>query len=358
MQIIEDRRRLHQIPELDRNLPQTLAYLRGALAGQTLFSPTEDSLCVFFDFGGRSTLAFRADMDALPIQEKTGLPFASVHPGKMHACGHDGHMAMLLELARRLSAVPVKGRNILLIFQPAEETTGGAKAICDSGVLADYGVEAIFGMHLWPGLPAGAVYSRMGPMMSRSCEVTVEITGKSAHIARASEGLDALAAGVDFYTRVRKASEEIGEYHVLRFGQMESGTVRNAVSGATVLRGTMRSFSDETFTALRQALHDAAGQTAQATRCGVQVHTGEGYPAVNNPPSLYDRVKQAASFSILPKPSLITEDFSWYQRYVPGMFFFLGTGDTPALHAAEFTFDETILTKGADFWETLARELI
>jgi len=130
MDLISDRRALHRIPELDRNLPETLDYLRSALEPLPckVFSPAESALCAFFDFGRDHSLAFRADMDALPVSEATGLPFASCHPGKMHACGHDGHMAIALELARRLARREVLPHNMLLVFQPAEETTGGAQA--------------------------------------------------------------------------------------------------------------------------------------------------------------------------------------------------------------------------------------
>ena len=155
---------MHQIPELDRELPNTIAYLRGELEGLGcgLSSPMEGSLCAFFAFGAGKTIAFRADMDALPIAEKTGAPYASNHPGKMHACGHDGHMAILLELARRLSKRTQFHHNILLVFQPAEEASGGAKEICDSGIFATYNTEVIFGLHLWPGLPTGKIFSKPG----------------------------------------------------------------------------------------------------------------------------------------------------------------------------------------------------
>ena len=193
----EDRRALHRIPETGCRLPETAAYLRGALAEMpcTLLAPWEDAVCAYFDLGKDETVAVRSDMDALPVTERTGLPFASQHPGRMHACGHDGHMAMVLGLARRLAAGEVRPqRNVLLIFEPAEETTGGAAPICATGLLERYHVTRVFGMHLWPELPAGVIASRAGAMMSRSCELTVEITGRSVHLARFAEGCDALDA--------------------------------------------------------------------------------------------------------------------------------------------------------------------
>ena len=358
MQIIDDRRALHQIPELEWNLPKTIAYLKQALEGLgcKLFFPLDGALCAWFDFGAESAIAFRADADALPIKEINDLPFASRHPGRMHACGHDGHMAILLELARRLDQKKTLNRNVLLVFQPAEETTGGAKDICDTGIFTDYAVEAIFGLHLWPGLEKGIVASRKNELMSRASELTVDIMGRSAHIAKASEGIDALGAGLDFYRRVIALEQALPDniFRVLNFGKLESGTVRNAISSHTHMEGSLRAFQDEVFEALRSGVYAAAKQVETATGCTVSVHLNEGYPAVMNPEALFDKVYSIAPFHVLEKPSMTAEDFSWYQRYLPGMFFFLGTGDTPALHAADFNFDETILLKGAAFFEKLA----
>ena len=358
MQIIEDRRALHRIPELDMDLPQTMAYLRSRLEtlNCTLFSPIESSLCARFDFGQEKTIAFRADADALPIAEATGLPFASQYPGRMHACGHDGHMAILLELARRLDRKKSNPCNVLLIFQPAEETTGGAQSICATGVFKKYRVSAIFGLHLWPGLESGVVASRPREMMSRSCEVKVDILGKSAHIAKAAEGIDAMAAGVEFYRRVMAMEGALPKkvFRLLRFGRFESGTVCNVISGHTRLEGSLRAFQDDVFYTLRAGIVSIGKDIERSSGCTVRVSMNDGYPAVMNPPALYAKVRQAVDFAELPAPSMITEDFSWYQKQLPGLFFFLGTGDSPALHADDFNFDENILEKGADFFEKLA----
>ena len=363
MKIIEDRRALHRIPELDNDLPQTMAYLEQALAGLNcrVFSPMASSLCAWFDFGQESAIAFRSDADALPIQEKTGAAFfASCHPGKMHACGHDGHMAIALELARRLSEKKELPHNVLIVFQPAEETTGGAKALCQTGVFDRYKVEAIFGLHLWPGLPEGQIASRAEEMMARSCEVKVDVLGRSAHIARAEEGLDALEAGAEFYLRAldmeRKMPKEV--FRLLKFGKFQSGRVCNAISDHTHMEGSLRAFQDDIFYGMRQSLLDIAAQVEQESGCTVQVDMNEGYPAVMNPPALYERVKQAVSFQELAAPMMITEDFSWYQRFLPGLFFLLGAGDVPALHSDDFHFNEQILVKGADFFEELAEKFL
>ena len=357
IRIIENRRALHQIPELDFQLPLTVQYLRSELEGLgcTLFSPIDGSLCAWFDFGCEKTIAFRADMDALPIREKSGAAYTSRHPGVMHACGHDGHMAIGLELARRLSGKQLN-RNILLVFQPAEEASGGAKPICDTGVLAEYKVEAIFGLHLWPGLEKGKIFSRPGEMMSRSAELDVDIFGKSAHIGRSWEGIDATEAACVFLQKAYDLERSVPNHirRLLKFGRFQSGTVRNALSAHARLEGGLRAFSDQVFFGLRDRLLEIAKEVESQFGCEVRVQTSNGYPAIHNPKELHDRVHAIAPFENLEEPSMTTEDFSWYQRYVPGMFFFLGLGDSPALHSNNFDFDEGVLTLGADFFEQLA----
>ena len=358
MQLIQDRRALHRIPELDRDLPETLQYLKNALSGLRcrVFSPMEGALCAYFDFGAEKALAFRADMDALPIQEDNDTAYVSRHVGRMHACGHDGHMAILLELARRLDQKESNPWNILLVFQPAEETTGGAKDLCETGIFRKYGVEAVFGLHLWPGLEAGIIASRKEELMARSCEVNVDIYGKSAHIARSWEGLDALAAGTEFYRRAMAMESALPGhiFRLLKFGRFESGTVRNALSAHTHMEGSLRAFQDDSFESLQNGLHAIAGQIQQETGCTVTVAMNSGYPAVLNPAGLYDRVRKTADFLELAEPAMTAEDFAFYQKTLPGMFFFLGTGDSPALHTSHFDFDEAILENGASFFEKLA----
>ena len=358
MQIINDRRALHRIPELDKNLPKTMAYLGKSLQQLNcrVFAPMDGALCAYFDFGRDSTIAFRSDADALPIMEQQKTDFVSLHPGRMHACGHDGHMAIALELARRLRTKQHLSRNVLLVFQPAEEASGGAKPICDTGVFDQYAVEAIFGLHLWPGLEKGKIFSKPGEMMSRSAELDVDIYGKSAHIGRSWEGIDAMEAACVFlqkaYALERSVPADIRR--LLKFGHIQSGTVRNALSAHARMEGGLRAFSDEVFFGLRDRLLEIAKEVEEQFGCTVKVHTSNGYPAIHNPTELHDKVYAIAPFEALEEPSMTTEDFSWYQRYVPGMFFFLGLGDSPALHSDNFDFDESVLNIGADFFEKIA----
>ena len=362
MQIIDDRRALHRIPELDAMLPETFRYLENALSSLNcqVFTPENKGLCAWFDFGRDDAIAFRADADALPIPERTGAAYASLHPGAKHACGHDGHMAILLELARRLNEKKTLPHNVLLVFQPAEETTGGAKDLCETGVFTEYRIQAIFGLHLWPGLENGVVFSRKGELMARSCEVTIDILGKSAHIAKAKEGIDALAAAAKLYHRATamEAALPANVFRLLKFGKLESGTARNAIAAHAHMEGSLRAFQDEIFEGMQAGLSQICREIEGDFGCTVNLHMNSGYPAVMNPKPLYDRVRARLPFRELAEPSMTAEDFSWYQRYLPGMFFFLGLGDTPALHADTFDFDESILLKGADFFETLAETFL
>lgn len=356
------RRALHRIPELDDQLPETLAYATSVLKPLScaLSFPIPGSVCAFFDAGKPETVAFRADMDALPVTEATGLPYASVHPGRMHACGHDGHTAMALALAEHVSAhLEELPRNVLFLFQPAEETTGGAKRLCESGILARHNVVRVFGLHLWPGLETGRVFSRPGPLMARSNEVTVTVTGKSVHLSRAAEGLDALAAGAEYLRRAYAMVSALPpeEPRAFLFGKMVSGTVRNAVSGETRLEGSLRTYREETHRHCREQLAAIGDALAAETGCGVEVYLNEGYPAVWNHEGLYETVCQALgpdAPALLDTPALAAEDFSFYQRQVPGVFFFLGVGATAELHAPDFCFDdEAILPQGVEFLKRL-----
>lgn len=358
MQIIADRRALHRIPELDKELPETFRYLENALKKLNcqVFSPVKGGLCAWFDFGADSAIAFRSDADALPITENSDKDYISTHPGKMHACGHDGHMAILLELARRLNEKKTLKHNVLLVFQGAEETDGGAKDICQTGIFKKYHVQAIFGLHLWPQLQPGVIYSRKKEMMSRTSNVMVEFCGRSAHIAMAQKALDATAAAVMFYTKATQMEQALpeGVYRLLKFGQLQSGTTGNVLSAYATLAGSIRAFEDEVFEGLRDGLFAIAKEVEETTGVRVNVDVHEGYPAVMNPEALFEKVSTIVPLENPGKPSMTAEDFSYYQKEVPGMLFWLGIGDTPALHANNFDFKEEILLKGADLFEKLA----
>lgn len=349
----EFRRELHRIPELHDDLPKTCAYVKAALAGLKceITEPSKSAVCAYFDFGKPETVAWRADMDALPVNEATGLPWKSTHEGCMHACGHDGHTAMALTLAHRVAAEADMPRNVLFVFQPAEETTGGAKQIVESGIFARHNVTRIFGLHLWPELPFGTVSGCPGPMFAKSSEVNVEIEGVSAHIAKAKDGADALQAGVEWIHRAyRMVAEEVPEDEpkLLKFGMMHSGTVRNALSAHTQIRGSLRSFAPDVFDYMKKRLYEIAEGVGAETGAKVNLQLNEGYPPVINDAPLFDAAVRAlgGEVNLLTEPAMTAEDFSFYQQAVPGVFLCLGTGGEYPLHSEKFDFDETALGIG------------
>lgn len=354
------RRDLHQIPETDFDLPKTLAYIRHVLEQYpcTITTPCKSTLCAYFDAGKPKTTAFRADMDALPIQERSQPDYVSQHVGKMHACGHDGHMAMVLALAQsvteRIHELP---RNVLLVFQPAEETTGGARLVCESGVFEQYHCDRIIGWHLWPDLPKGVIASRPGPLLARSSEVTVTIDGKSSHIAKADEGADTLYSAARFVCEAYRRLETLGdaeERRLLKFGKLESGSARNAISAKSQLLGSLRVYSQSMFDSAVSMLKQLAQEIEQETGCRFTLHFSEGYPPVINDADLFALASKALpELEYLPEPLMIAEDFSFYQQHLPGLFLLLGTGSETPLHADVFDFDETVLSIGLQADERL-----
>lgn len=362
------RRDLHRIPELDDDLPQTIAYVNHVLEGLacTVFEPCASTVCAYFDCGRARTVAIRADMDALPVTEATGRSFASTCSGRMHACGHDGHMAMALAAAAwidRVRAGDIAGagsadlpRNVLVIFQPAEETTGGAKRVCESGMFERLHVDRIFGFHLWPDLPQGVIASRPGALLARSSETTVEFHGASAHIAKWREGRDALGAAARFIVGAKWLSRRLeqDEPCTLRFGHLMAGSVRNAVAASARAEGSLRVFSDAMFDRATREIRALAETAASEEGCTCHVTFSEGYPPVINDEGLFEQASGVLpGLERVEEPLLIAEDFSFYQRCLPGVFLLLGTGTGIPLHADTFDFDEHVLLAGLDAYKRL-----
>ena len=357
------RRDLHRIPETGFDLPQTLAYITEVLEGLScpveVFSPCPSTICAFFDRGTERTTAIRTDMDALPVTEQTGAPYASTHPGCMHACGHDGHMAMVLALAEHIDAhLDELPRNVLLVFQPAEESVGGALPLCETGVFERYNVDRIFGFHLWPDLPKGTIATREGALLASANEVDVVFTGRSSHIAKAEQGRDAVEAACRFLSRIYAFMDGLGgdEPSLLKFGRIEGGLVRNQIAAEARLEGSLRVFSDEMSRRAEQGISAVAEQVAAELGCTVQVTFKNGYPPVVNDAALAKLARTAVpEMGELDEPLLIGEAFAWYQRFVPGVFMLLGTGTGIPLHADTFDFDESLLACGLDVYERLVR---
>ena len=357
------RRDLHRIPEVDFDLPETLAYVQSVIEpiaqrmndrGQKaeVLSPSRSALCLFIDRGTATATAIRTDMDALPVTERTGRDYTSQHPGKMHACGHDGHMAMVLALAEILEqCFGELDESVLLVFQPAEETTGGARLICESGIFDRLNVRRIFGLHLWPDLDRGVIASRPGGFLAATNEATITFEGVASHIAKSEQGRDSLEAGCRYVMRAYDyiARRAIEEPCLFKFGHMTSGDVRNQISAHTVLEGSLRTFSlamrESCMADLTVIAHRCAGEAG----CTVDVDFAQGYPPVVNSEEVFQQVRTALpQLKELEQPLLIAEDFSWYQQWIPGVFMLLGTGSGIPLHADTFDFDEAVLAYGVE----------
>ncbi|MBQ9690717.1 MAG: amidohydrolase, partial [Eggerthellaceae bacterium] len=291
-QLTTFRRELHQIPELDFDLPKTLDYVKKHLQDLpcTVFSPCKSTICAYFNCQKEATVAIRSDMDALPVLEHTNVDFESTHTGNMHACGHDGHMAMVLGFAHHIAEhLGTLHRNVLLVFQPAEETSGGAKLVCESGVFEQYHVDRIFGFHLWPDVEKGTIASRSGALLAAANETTITFLGKSSHIARAEEGRDANLAAAAFLVRIYEHMKTLTEQEpcLLKFGRIEGGEVRNAISPKAQLEGSLRTFSLEMRDKAQNDIRRIAQEVAQIYECQAHVHFNDGYPPVINDETLY-----------------------------------------------------------------------
>ena len=366
-QIIKYRRDLHKIPELGFNVYKTNVYVRNVLSSLscTVGEIVKTGLTAFFDFGQEETIVFRADMDGLPIEEVTGAEYSSQHKGCMHACGHDGHTAILLGFAKVLndfiqSETPAD-YNVLLVFQPAEEIIEGAKSICDSELFDNYNIKGIFGLHLWPMLPKNLIASRPGPMMAKSTEVSITFEGVSAHCGDPDKGKDALEAACRFVSRIYDFKEHnVKEPSILKFGFMESGTVRNALSSFTSLIGTMRTFEEETWDYIVSAMEDTGKDIEEKTGVKFKLDVNKSHPAVVNDKKLYDEIKGCLTdlnYEELQTPVMIAEDFSFYEKELPGVFFFLGNGSGIPLHSANYDFDDSVLITGVKLFEAIFEKL-
>lgn len=367
------RRELHRIPEIGFVEYKTADYIRRELdkMGLEWQAICSTGTLVYLNNHKQSTIAFRSDIDALPINEHSGAEFTSEHAGFMHACGHDGHMANLLGFASWVKDhLHELQNNILLIFQPAEETTGGAADIVATGVFEKYQVKCIYGLHLFPDLPQGTLACRAGPMMAQTGQIIIEVEGKSAHAALSYQGIDSLYIAtqlVQQYQGILTRSLPAMDSAVLHIGEFNAGEGDNVVAPRAVMRGTIRTFSEAlllTIVEKMKALHQAA---EQAYGCKIHFQASVGYPPVINDPSLTQKMEQTFkqqgfTYHSLPEPSFLGEDFSFYQKAIPGVFFYLGTrndalGFVHGLHNNRFNFEEAVLLQGVKAFIALAKSM-
>jgi amidohydrolase len=373
------RRDLHAHPELayqeqrtSRRVQEELSKLgiafKAGLAGGTgvvAHLPASDG-------SGGGAIGLRADMDALPIDEQTGVPYASRTPGVMHACGHDGHTAILLGAARVLSRVH-RPRPVTLVFQPAEEGGGGADRLCQEGVLdgAVIGpkVERMYGLHGGPDYALGTVASRPGPLLASTDEIDITVRGVQCHGAYPHYGRDAItAAGHIIVALQTVVSRNVGpsDSVVVSLGMIHAGSATNVIPERVHMMGTIRSLTPQTRELARRRVREIAENTARALGCEADVTLDEGYPVTFNDPGQTDAWFDLARRTLGPErvvlvahPTMGGEDFSYYARRVPAVFFWLGLKRPaqdrfPTLHQPDFDFNDDAIPTGVEMFVRLA----
>ena len=354
--IIRYRRDLHQIPELMFDLKETRDYILNAMKDtRAAVEVTEKGgITFFYDNGKSHAMAFRADMDALPLTEQTGVSFASRREGMMHACGHDGHMAMLLTFCRWMEDHTNEAAcNVLAVFQPAEESGGGAEHIAKSDLFRRRNVKGIYAFHVDPQLPEGVIASRPGEFMAKASELTITVRGRSSHVAEWQKGVDASEACASLYLELLWMERELPpeKLRLLKFGRVQSGTAANIISDCAVLYGTMRAFDMDTFRSMKDSVCALARRCEETFGVRVEIDLADGYPPVINDAALYEKAADALKgmdFRRLPSPEMIAEDFAFYLDAVPGLMMKVGMAGGVRLHSPELMFREEPLLAGVE----------
>jgi amidohydrolase len=353
------RRALHKIPELGFHEHKTNAYIKNAL--KALNIPFKESaktgVIGFINKNKEKTIAFRSDMDALNIQELNDVSFKSTIKENMHACGHDGHMSMLLTFAHFLKRHEENlNVNVVFIFQPAEEGPGGAEVLIEEGLIKNYNISEIYGTHLYPSIDEGKIGLRKGPMMASVGEFQITLHGKSTHGAMPHLGIDTIAVAAQLIGQMQRIiSREIHPTTagVVSIGKIDGGTRTNIIAEKVDMYGTIRAFDAKTNAFIQKRIVDILKGLRTSYSIEFDTHFNDMYPVVNNDPELADDfIKANGEDNIIEVPlQMISEDFSYYQKEVPGLFVFLGVrnetkGFINGLHNSRFNFDEKNLLTG------------
>jgi amidohydrolase len=312
----------------------------------------------------------RADMDALPLAEATGLDFASTHKGVMHACGHDAHMAMVLGAATALNRI--KDRltgNIKFIFQPAEEGPGGAKPMIEAGAMEDPVVDFCVGCHVWPEIPEGTIGVKTGPFMAAMDRFDIKIIGKGGHGAMPHLCVDALEVGVQVVNALQRiVSRQMDplEPSVVTVGSFHSGSAYNVIPGEAELSGTTRTFSESVWNSWENRLERVIQGVCKSMGADFEFTFIRGHPPVVNDPFMADIVRQAAEQTVgkenvvEPSPAMVGEDFSFFLQKARGCFIALGVGrkDAASIHHPRFDFNEDVMMPGVETYCRICLNLL
>jgi amidohydrolase len=317
--------------------------------------------------GDIKVIGLRADMDALPIEEATKLPYASKTPGKMHACGHDGHTAMLLGAARYLAETRNFAGDAVVIFQPAEEGGAGAAAMIKDGLMDRFAIDQVYGMHNGPGIPIGSFAIRPGPIMAATDAIDIRIEGLGGHAARPHKCIDSVLVGAQLVTALQSiVSRTVDplESAVVSICEFHAGNARNVIPQTAELKGTVRTLTAEVREMVERRVREVVAGVAQMTGAKIELDYDHGYPVTVNHASQTDVAKRVAEEIAGGanvhelSPQMGAEDFAYMLESRPGAFIFCGNGDSAGLHHPAYNFNDEAIVFGTSYWVKLVENTL
>ena len=362
------RRHLHTIPELGRECFETAAFVEEKLREfgvdeiQTGFATT-GIVAIVNGQGDGPTIGLRADMDGLPIIETTGLDYQSTHEGRMHACGHDGHTTMLLGAAKYLCETRNFSGRVALIFQPDEESTGGAEAMVEEGILDTFDISQVYGIHNMPDFPVGGFFTTTGPLMAGADVFDINIKGRGGHGAMPHGTVDPVLAACSIAQAIQtivSRNVDAAERLVISVTQIHTGSVDNVIPDTAYMNGTVRSFTPEVRELAERRLREIVAGQAASYGCEAEVVYNRGYPTTcNSAEGVVTATKAARDVSGVEavvddfEPVMGSEDFSYMLEKRPGAYLFMGQGPSAGLHHPEYNFNDDVAPVGASFFARL-----